>query len=499
MPTTINTPDGPRNFPDGMSMDDIAAVMKKQFPPKAQTPPDRSVWDKLGHGAATLIPHAVQAWHDATVTAPDALVNLATNPQARAAAEKAIQQQLQNAKDTVGGYVQQVRNLSPQQFRGSAPAATPQQLALARNMESNVTQATGVNPTPQRLSKALGGNLGQPNANLARTALNSWDQHPLGTAMALAPALGKAAGVVGDVADATGLTEAIGPAGQKVADALGKMGPTPIPDAPTVDALKAQSGALYEAAKQQGVVVKAPVFQKFATGLAAKAEDAGIDPTLTSKATAALSRITSTEGDVDLGQLDRLRRIASMATASPVKDDRRIGFILKDGLDSFVGDLGPKDVLSGDVGAASDMLTQARDLWGRGARGQAIEDMIAKAKANPSGSLGYDTALRAQFRKFANNSRAMAPFSADEQAAIQKVASGGPVSDVLYAFGGFAPTSWAKAGADSMMGMLAERAGHPAMAASALAASIPAKIGSTALTARRARMASALARTGGNQ
>ncbi len=447
-------------------------------------PQGHSLFGALAQGVSSIPSHLVQAWHGATVDLPDAAVGLATNPDKRKALAAAIQQQASHAGDVIGGYAQQVRDLSPPQFQGSAPRMAT---APAQAMEANVVREQGINPAPQRLARALGGDVGQPNSNAYNTFKTDIAEHPLQVAASLAPA----APALGKIAEVTG-------AGEKLAAGLSKITPPPIPEAPSVEALRGQAGTLYEAAKQQGVVVKAPVFKTFATDLAAKAEDAGIDPTLTAKATAALKRITDTQGDVDLGQLDRLRRIASMATASPVKDDRRIGFILKDGLDQFVGKLSPGDVVSGDPAAASKMLTDARGLWARGAKGQALEDLIAKAKANST--LGtYDTQLRNQFRKFAANPKAMAGFSEEEQDAIRKVASGGAVSDALYAVGGLAPTNAHTALWEAMAGGgMAYGAHSPEMAAAMPAIGIPAKVASTVIASRRAKLASAMARAGAN-
>jgi len=222
----------------------------------------RSVVDKLLNGGKTFIPHLVQAWHDATVTAPDALVDIATDPQARAKAALALKQQFQDAKDTVGGYVQQVRDLSSPDSRGSAPSASPQQVAKALQMERDVTQKFGVNPTPQRISKALSGDVGQPNTNAASTLLNTWDHHPLSVAALAAPLTGKAigaagdlAGAAGDLAGATGLSDAVAPAGQKMAEMLG--------NAPAAAANVLDAGAT-PAAQQ----VVAPVRQRLAELLA---------------------------------------------------------------------------------------------------------------------------------------------------------------------------------------------------------------------------------------
>lgn len=201
-----------------------------------------SLLDAISQGAANLIPHAVQAWHAATVDLPDAAVALATKPDARARLAAALQRTASNVGESVGGYVQQVRDLSPASSQGTAPRMDT---APAQAMERSVIQKYGVNPSPKRLSQALAGDLGQPNANAYDTLKTGIAEHPLATALTLAPMVKPVAGLVGDAADATGLSSALAPTGQKIADALGSVAPgvSRIMDAGSTDASEAVRAA----------------------------------------------------------------------------------------------------------------------------------------------------------------------------------------------------------------------------------------------------------------
>lgn len=225
-----------------VSEDEEFEFRKRAEAEAASTQQSPSLLGAIGKGAANLIPHAVQAWHAATVDLPDAAIALATKPDARARLAAALRQGVSDIGDTVGGYTQQVRDLSPAAFQGSAPRMDT---APAQAMESGVVQKYGVNVSPKRLSQALAGDLGQPNANAYNTAKTALAEHPLAALLAAAPGVGRAAGAVGDLAEATGVTQALAPAGQKISDALGNVAPgvSRVLDAGSTDASQAVRSA----------------------------------------------------------------------------------------------------------------------------------------------------------------------------------------------------------------------------------------------------------------
>lgn len=79
------------------------------------------------------------------------------------------------------------------------------------------------------------------------------------------------------------------------------------------------------------------------------------------------------------------------------------------------------------AGSAVRDLNMARDYWRRYAKASTLQGIIDKAKLNSTGfsQSGYENALRAGFRKLANNDRGISRFSPDERAAIIQVATGG--------------------------------------------------------------------------
>ena len=265
---------------------------------------------------------------------------------------------------------------------------------------------------------------------------------------------------------------------------------------PAIDALKTQSGELYEKAKSLGVVVKPDNFKQFSTTLAGDLKKEGIDKTLTPAASRAIVRIqevTKKGEPVSFDAIDTLRKVASIAGESVVKADRRMGRIIVDKIDDYVDSLTPKNVISGDPSQAASTISAARDLWKTASKSSTIKDVITKAEANAGDfNIKLDTALRNQFKKLSNNERGMSRFNPVEQEAIKKAASSGTMSDILHMVGNLAPTNLIKAGIEGSLGHFTGGIGYVVPVAGAIA-----KSASIANTTRNARLASELVRRGG--
>jgi hypothetical protein len=179
--------------PDGATDEQVRAEVLRQHPDAASAPPPpakgRTLLGALGEGLWNLPGHTAQAWHAATVDLPDTLAD----PKRRAAAGQAMGDALTGAVDTAKGYLQQTRDLSPPEFRGSAPRMNT---APAAAMERSVVGKYGVNVAPQRLAAALSGNLGEANLNAYRTFKDDVAEHPLATALMVAPVAAKPVGAV---------------------------------------------------------------------------------------------------------------------------------------------------------------------------------------------------------------------------------------------------------------------------------------------------------------
>lgn len=270
------------------------------------------------------------------------------------------------------------------------------------------------------------------------------------------------------------------------------------PKAPTTDELKTAATAAYKQAEQAGVVIGRHAYGDLVNNIRATVHKAGIDKDLHPAASAALNRLVEAKGTQHtLEELEILRRVLGSAAKSKVPDENRITNIMIDKLDDFVDQLNPANLslIRGDKkGVAA--LTQARSLWSRMRKGEVVEDLIERAQTsapNFSGS-GYENALRTEFRSLAKNRSKMRGFTEAEQEAIRRVAKGGPLENTLRMLGKFAPTGVVSS---VLSGGAGYGVGGPIGMAVLPAAGFAARQGATALTARNARQAGELMRSGG--
>jgi hypothetical protein len=269
------------------------------------------------------------------------------------------------------------------------------------------------------------------------------------------------------------------------------------PKAPTTEALRARADNAYKAAKDAGVVIGRNRFLDLVDDIAATVQKEGIDRTLHPNATAALGRLMEAKGTrISLEEAETLRRILRNAAASKNPGESRLGNIMIDKLDDFVDRLNPSDfsLIAGDK-AGVESLQSARGLWSRVRKGEAIDDLIDRAgiRAQQFSGSGYENALRTEFRQLAMNKNKMRGFSEEEQAAIRRVAEGGPIENALRFLGKLAPRGVVSGGFHLGVGA----ASSPLVGAATMIAGEGARRGATALTSRNARLASELMRAGG--
>lgn len=214
---------------------------------------------------------------------------------------------------------------------------------------------------------------------------------------------------------------------------------------PTVANLRDVSRKAYSAVDNSGVTIKPEVIKNLHDTIATDLKDRGYHPKLMPRTEAALGeieRVAKAGGTHSIQDMEILRRIAGHAAQSTEPSDRFMGRVIQDHIDDAVGNLGQQHVTpgTGDPKATVEALQTAREAWNRASKGEILENAIDKAHLNSHtfSASGYENALRGQFRKIANNDRAMKRFSKDEQAAIRKVAEGGSVENILRFLGKFA-------------------------------------------------------------
>ena len=209
------------------------------------------------------------------------------------------------------------------------------------------------------------------------------------------------------------------------------------------EALREMSTAAFKRASDAGVVIKKDKFNDLLDDINYNVDiDTDIATTLEPGAAKAYKALESYRGQPVT--LDRLYKLRRKVTASIAKDatDNDMAKILgvRDKIDDLIDDLTPADVISGDPAIAAPAITEARNLWSKMSKGEAMDELVERAKNKTSffTAAGYENALRTEFRNFAN-SKQFRKFSKPEQEAILEVVRGGPIDNAMRAMGRFFP------------------------------------------------------------
>lgn len=271
----------------------------------------------------------------------------------------------------------------------------------------------------------------------------------------------------------------------------------PSAKAPTPEELAGRATAAYKSAEDAGVVVSQSSWSQVVDDIATKLKDKGMHPRIHPKTAAALDELVNSQGTQPaLKEIDTLRKIARQAAASNEPSERKLARTIIDKIDDYVSNLSAKDVVAGDAEAGAAALKQARALWMRKSKTEAIGDLIERARnqASQFSGSGFENALRTQFRNLAQNPRRMRVFSEAEQDAIRSVARGGTFSNALRFVGKMAPRGVVSGGFNLGVGVGID----PTLGFATMAAGEAGRRGATALTSRNAQRAVDMMATGGN-
>lgn len=271
--------------------------------------------------------------------------------------------------------------------------------------------------------------------------------------------------------------------------------------APTVDALKGEAGQLYDAARNSGVTMNTTGTITLADDMYGLAQAEGIiSPT--GRVTGAYPKITealktfddfASGGSMDVTQMQAVRRTLKDAAASADAGEQRIGKMMLEKFDDFVN-------------AGVPQLREANAIYHRAKKGELIDTAIelAGSRAGQFTGSGFENALRTEFRALDRQiiKGTLKGITAEEAAAIKRVANGGPMENIARWFGKFAPTGVVSTAATAG-GLFAgaNAFGGPVAGTIAAGTGVGAGLGgraiATALQKRNAEIASALMRRGG--
>lgn len=345
----------------------------------------------------------------------------------------------------------------PGQFLGFGAKVLGQ---LGRNVDPSidpsawrqaVTQRTTI-PTTQRGQEVM--------AEAVAPAAAAWERN-IAPTLERYPALGAAAETAGTALEGAGWALGIRGATRAAKGAMAEAAARPkvsypqqagvgtvLKDPPSIDELKTLKNEAYKKAENTGVVINSGAVNRFKVDLVNGLRKDGltdkkdVNSRLYPKTTAALEVILGTKGKPSLTELENLRKVAKTAADSVDKADARLGAKIIDAIDDFEDGLGDADVIAGNPESAS-AFKDARALNSRYSKASVIKKIFDDAEVTAGANYtmsGMENALRQQFKALAKNDRKLRGFSAEEKAAIRKVAIGGPMENALRMIGKFAPT-----------------------------------------------------------
>jgi len=273
-----------------------------------------------------------------------------------------------------------------------------------------------------------------------------------------------------------------------IGEGVGEAAFAPPQTAETIGTIKTAAGNAYKAVDNSGMQIAQPAMKDLSDQVSANLAKLGFDDNnigaLAPKTSAAVDSLeNAATAPSSLQGLEMQRRIAGLASGAIDKTDRMAARVVQDTIDDFVQNITPQQVVGPIDQNALNQLGNARDLWGRAARAQMIQDTIDKAGNKFGGQSVFsptlDQSLRTRFGTLANNARAMARFSPEEQQAISDVATGGNMlsaRNLLSNVGRLSPQSVIPAMAEG-----AATVSNPYLAAIP-ATGFTARVGATAMT-----------------
>lgn len=266
--------------------------------------------------------------------------------------------------------------------------------------------------------------------------------------------------------------------------------------APSTAELRAAGNAAYKAVDDAGVVVKPEALAGMVDDVTGRMRGAGLDEgmgslTPQSARVAAILEDAATSPQNNAGipfrEIDLLRRKAGVPAANMATPlESRLGTTAIEGVDDFVRNLTPDQVIAGDAKALPELIGKARDIWSRMSKSQMIDDAMEASENYLSGGA---SGIRNQFARILKSDKLSRGFSEVEKAAMRRVVNGSFPEKVLNMFSsGIGQTAAATTGA--FMGNL------PGLAAGLGVGGIARK-GAEALSSRNAEIVRALVANGG--
>ncbi len=204
---------------------------------------------------------------------------------------------------------------------------------------------------------------------------------------------------------------------------------------PTTETLKDASRAIYKQIDDLGAKVDQAGMANLSKTLESEMRQHGFSPRIHPKIDAALQEFKSAGNSAQaLTEVEILRRVAGSAARSTDPDEARLGTLLVQQVDDFMGNLSQQNLVGGDPAKVGALYKDARQLWSRASKAEIIEHSMNRAQLMASGA---ENGLRNEFRSLLKNKKYLKTFTEEERAAMKQVVDGGTIRNTLKALGKF--------------------------------------------------------------
>lgn len=214
--------------------------------------------------------------------------------------------------------------------------------------------------------------------------------------------------------------------------------------APTTQELRALGNQLYNQVDEAGVQIRPEAlgqarqeildYLRTNTGFDELPGPGSLTPR-SSRTMDIMQALTETGDEaVPFRSIDQLRRQAGAAAGDITnRVEQSAGSAIIQGLDDFVGRLGPDEIAGGDPKTLQAALGKAREVWGRMSRAEAIETAAEQAENYLSGGA---SGMRNQLARILRSPRLSRGFSDAEKQALRRAIDGGLLERFSQTIGG---------------------------------------------------------------
>jgi hypothetical protein len=178
-----------------------------------------------------------------------------------------------------------------------------------------------------------------------------------------------------------------------------------------------------------------------------------MDPDLTPAAATAAKRLQEKLGqDVGIDELSLLREKAAIPMGKMTEPkEQMLGSGMVGSIDEFIQGLTPQQLSSGTADNVAEQFSNARELWGRMRRSEAIQTAIDYASTYKS---GFENGLKQYISTMLRNPKKMRGFNEAEVKLMKEIVNGTPLGNAVSQVGkmGLA-VSGGSSGLGAMTGM----------------------------------------------